>query len=45
MLVDERTNNLGVAEQHKALVLISRRRDRGVPVILSTHILPGAPSP
>jgi hypothetical protein len=23
MLVDERTNNLGVAEQHKALVLIS----------------------
>jgi ABC-type sugar transport system ATPase subunit len=42
MIMDEPTNNLGVPEQHKVLELIRALRDRGVPVILITHILPDA---
>jgi ABC-type sugar transport system ATPase subunit len=42
MIMDEPTNNLGVAEQHKVLELIRTLRGRGVPVILITHILPDA---
>ena len=40
MVMDEPTNNLGVPEQHKVLELIRMLRNRGVPVILITHILP-----
>lgn len=40
MIMDEPTNNLGVPEQHKVLELIRTLRERGVPVILITHILP-----
>lgn len=40
MIMDEPTNNLGVPEQHKVLELIRMLRNRGVPVILITHILP-----
>ncbi len=39
MIMDERTNNLGVPEQMKVLELIRTLRDRGVPVILITHVL------
>jgi ABC-type sugar transport system ATPase subunit len=42
MIMDEPTNNLGVPEQQKVLDLIRTLRDRGVPVILITHILPDA---
>ena len=42
MIMDEPTNNLGVPEQHKVLELIRTLRDRGVPVVLITHILPDA---
>ncbi len=42
MIMDEPTNNLGVPEQRKVLELIRRLRERGVPVILITHILPDA---
>jgi ABC-type sugar transport system ATPase subunit len=42
MIMDEPTNNLGVPEQHKVLELIRKLRERGVPVILITHILPDA---
>ncbi len=42
MIMDEPTNNLGVPEQHKVLELIRTLKDRGVPVILITHILPDA---
>ena len=42
MIMDEPTNNLGVPEQHKVLELISTLKDRGVPVILITHVLPDA---
>ena len=42
MITDEPTNNLGVPEQHKVLELIRTLRDRSVPVILITHILPDA---
>ena len=42
MIMDEPTNNLGVPEQHKVLELIRTLRDRGVPVILITHVLPDA---
>ena len=42
MIMDEPTNNLGVPEQHKVLELIRTLRNRGVPVILITHILPDA---
>ena len=42
MIMDEPTNNLGVPEQHKVLELIRMLRNRGVPVILITHILPDA---
>jgi ABC-type sugar transport system ATPase subunit len=42
MIMDEPTNNLGVPEQQKALELIRRLREHGVPVILITHILPDA---
>ena len=40
MIMDEPTNNLGVPEQHKVLELIRTLRNRGVPVILITHVLP-----
>ena len=40
MIMDEPTNNLGVPEQHKVLELIRTLKDRGVPVILITHVLP-----
>ncbi len=40
MIMDEPTNNLGVPEQHKVLELIRTLKQRGVPVILITHILP-----
>ncbi len=40
MIMDEPTNNLGVPEQQKVLELIRKLRERGVPVILITHILP-----
>jgi ABC-type sugar transport system ATPase subunit len=40
MIMDEPTNNLGVPEQQKVLATIRELRDRGVPVILITHILP-----
>ena len=40
MIMDEPTNNLGVPEQRKVLDLIRKLRDKGVPVILITHILP-----
>jgi ABC-type sugar transport system ATPase subunit len=40
MIMDEPTNNLGVPEQHKVLELIRTLRNRGVPAILITHILP-----
>ena len=40
MIMDEPTNNLGVPEQRKVLELISRLKDRGVPVILISHNLP-----
>jgi ABC-type sugar transport system ATPase subunit len=42
MIMDEPTNNLGVPEQHKVLELIRMLKDRGVPVILITHVLPDA---
>jgi ABC-type sugar transport system ATPase subunit len=42
MIMDEPTNNLGVPEQKKVLELIHRLRDKGVPVILITHVLPDA---
>ncbi|RBP14334.1 monosaccharide ABC transporter ATP-binding protein (CUT2 family) [Roseiarcus fermentans] len=42
MIMDEPTNNLGVPEQMKVLELIRTLRDRNVPVILITHILPDA---
>ena len=42
MIMDEPTNNLGVPEQHKVLELIRTLRNRGVPVILITHVLPDA---
>ena len=42
MIMDEPTNNLGVPEQHKVLELIRTLKDRGVPVILITHVLPDA---
>ena len=42
MIMDEPTNNLGVPEQHKVLELIRTLRDRDVPVILITHVLPDA---
>ena len=42
MIMDEPTDNLGVPEQHKVLELIRTLRERGVPVILITHILPDA---
>ncbi|HTR14097.1 MAG TPA: ATP-binding cassette domain-containing protein [Roseiarcus sp.] len=42
MIMDEPTNNLGVPEQHKVLELIRTLKDRDVPVILITHILPDA---
>ena len=40
MNMDEPTNNPGVPEQRKVLDFICRLRERGVPVILITHILP-----
>jgi len=40
MIMDEPTNNPGVPEQHKVLELIRTLKDRGVPVILITHVLP-----
>ena len=40
MIMDEPTNNLGVPEQHKVLELIRTLKQRGVPVVLITHILP-----
>ncbi len=40
VIMDEPTNNLGVPEQKKVLELIRTLRQRGVPVILITHILP-----
>jgi ABC-type sugar transport system ATPase subunit len=42
MIMDEPTNNLGVPEQHKVLELIRTLKDRGVPVVLITHVLPDA---
>jgi ABC-type sugar transport system ATPase subunit len=42
MIMDEPTNNLGVPEQHKVLELIRTLKDRGVPVILITHVMPDA---
>jgi ABC-type sugar transport system ATPase subunit len=42
MIMDEPTNNLGVPEQHKVLELIRTLRERGVPVILITHVMPDA---
>ena len=42
MIMDEPTNNLGVPEQHKVLELIRMLRNRGVPVILITHVMPDA---
>jgi ABC-type sugar transport system ATPase subunit len=42
MIMDEPTNNLGVPEQMKVLELIRTLRDRGVPVVLITHVLPDA---
>ena len=42
MIMDEPTNNLGVPEQHKVLELIRMLKDRGVPVILITHVMPDA---
>jgi len=40
VIMDEPTNNLGVPEQKKVLELMRTLRERGVPVILITHILP-----
>lgn len=40
MIMDEPTNNLGVPEQHKVLELIRTLKQRDVPVVLITHILP-----
>jgi len=42
MIMDEPTNNLGVPEQQKVLELIRTLKDRGVPVVLITHVLPDA---
>ncbi len=42
MIMDEPTNNLGVPEQHKVLEVIRTLRERGVPVVLITHVLPDA---
>ena len=42
MIMDEPTNNLGVPEQHKVLELIRTLKNRGVPVILITHVMPDA---
>jgi ABC-type sugar transport system ATPase subunit len=42
MIMDEPTNNLGVPEQHKVLELIRTLKDRGVPVVLITHVMPDA---
>jgi ABC-type sugar transport system ATPase subunit len=42
MIMDEPTNNLGVPEQHKVLELIRTLKERGVLVILITHVLPDA---
>ena len=40
MIMDEPANHLGVQEQQKILQLIRTLKDRGVPVILITHIRP-----
>ena len=42
MIMDEPTNNLAVPEQHKVLELIRTLKNRGVPVILITHVMPDA---
>jgi ABC-type sugar transport system ATPase subunit len=42
MIMDEPTNNLGVPEQHKVLEVIRMLKDRGVPVVLITHVMPDA---
>lgn len=39
MIMDEPTNNLGVAEQAKVLDLIRRLRDQGVPVLVISHTM------
>ena len=37
MIMDEPTAALGVAEQHKVLMLVRTLRDQGVPVIIISH--------
>ena len=39
MIMDEPTNNLGVAQQGEVLSLIRRLRDQGVPVIVISHTI------
>src|SRR5690606_32825956 len=39
LIMDEPTNNLGVAEPRKVLDLILRLRDQGIPVILISHTM------
>jgi ABC-type sugar transport system ATPase subunit len=39
MIMDEPTNNLGVAQQSEVLALIRRLREQGVPVILISHTM------
>lgn len=39
MIMDEPTNNLGVAQQAEVLELIARLRDQGVPVIVISHTM------
>ena len=39
MIMDEPTNNLGVAEQAKVLDLIRRLRDQNVPVLVISHTM------
>jgi ABC-type sugar transport system ATPase subunit len=39
MIMDEPTNNLGVAQQGEVLTLIRRLRDQGVPVIVISHTI------
>ncbi len=39
MIMDEPTNNLGVAQQGEVLALIRRLRDQGVPVIVISHTI------
>jgi ABC-type sugar transport system ATPase subunit len=39
LIMDEPTNNLGVAQQNQVLALIRRLKDQGVPIIVISHTM------